>query len=96
MPVRFRALRREGMAVTADLRIALMSLVLTGCSGNLDSVMWDCQLEAQKGNAGKSAEAAEERGHAIESCMRAKGYRLDTGNSSCRQGTVNSTCYRKL
>lgn len=78
------------------VRFVLAVMVLAGCEGNLDSVMWDCQLEAQQGNAGKSAGAAEERGHAIESCMRAKGYRLDAAKPSCRQGSVNSTCYRKL
>ena len=78
------------------LRISLALLVLAGCQGNLDSVMWDCQLAVQKGNAGKSAEAAEERGHAIESCMRAKGYRLDAAKPSCRQGSANSACYRPM
>lgn len=78
------------------VRLVLALLVLAGCEGSLDSVMWDCQLEVQKGNAGKSADAAEERGHAIEACMRGRGYRLDAGKPSCRQGAVNSTCYRKL
>jgi hypothetical protein len=50
----------------------------------------------QKGNAGKSADAAEERGHAVEACMRARGYRLDSAKPTCRQGSVTSTCYRKL
>jgi hypothetical protein len=86
----------KGRAMSLAIRFALVLLILTGCEGNLDSVMWDCQLEVQKGNAGKSAEAAEERGHAIEACMRARGYRLDAGKPSCRQGAVNSTCYRKL
>jgi len=78
------------------VRIALALLVLAGCEGNLDSVMWDCQLEVQKGNAGKSADAAEERSHAIEACMRGRGYRLDAGEPSCRQGAVKSICYRKM
>jgi hypothetical protein len=90
MPMRIDAL----MPLTARIFLAL--LVLAGCGGNLDSEMWNCQLEAQKGNAGKSAEAAEERGHAVESCMRARGYRLDVAKASCRQGSLNSTCYRKL
>jgi hypothetical protein len=90
MPMRMDAL----MPLTA--RIVLALLVLTGCGGNLDSVMWDCQLEVQKGNAGKSEEAAEERGHAVESCMRTRGYRLDAAKAACRQGSLNSTCYRKL
>lgn len=82
------------MSLTA--RIVLALLVLAGCEGNLDAQMWDCQFEAQKGNAGKSVEAAEERGHAVESCMRARGYRLDGAKASCRQGSVTSACYRKL
>ncbi len=77
-------------------RMVLALLMLTGCEGNLDSVMWDCQLEVQKGNAGKSAEAAEERGHSVEACMRVRGYRLDGAKASCRQGSVTSTCYRKF
>lgn len=82
------------MSLTA--RIVLSLLVLAGCEGNLDAVMWDCQLEVQKGNAGKSQEAAEERGHAVESCMRARGYRLDGAKPPCQQGSVTSACYRKI
>ena len=87
---------RKNVLMPLTARMVLTLLVLTGCGGSLDSVMWDCQLEVQKGNAGKSVEAAEERGHAVESCMRARGYRLDAEKASCRQGSVNSTCYRKL
>lgn len=82
--------------MSLSARIVLALLVLAGCEGNLDAPMWDCQLEVQKGNAGKSVEAAEERGHAVESCMRAKGYRLDATKSSCRQGSAKSACYRPM
>lgn len=82
--------------MSQSARIVLVLLVLAGCDGNLDPVMWDCQFEVQKGNAGKSTDAAEERGHAIEACMRTRGYRLDSAKPSCRQGSVTSTCYRKL
>jgi hypothetical protein len=87
---------RKDALMPLTARIILALLVLAGCEGNLDSVMWDCQLEVQKGNAGKSANAAEERGHAVEACMRARGYRLDSAKPTCRQGSVTSTCYRKL
>ncbi len=71
----------------------LLILASTGCSKNLDSAMWECQLEAQKGNAGKSAEAAQERGRDITACMEARGYRLDTSKRSCQEGAVSSQCY---
>ncbi len=73
--------------------ILMLVLALTGCSKNLDSAMWECQLEAQKGNAGKSAEAAQERGRDITACMEARGYRLDTSKRSCQEGAVSSQCY---
>ena len=87
---------RKDAFMSQSARIVLVLLVLAGCEGNLDAVMWDCQLEVQKGNAGKSVEAAEERGHAVESCMCARGYRLDGAKPSCRQGSVTSACYRKI
>jgi hypothetical protein len=91
-----RNIEFKDMAMTQAVGITLSILILGGCQGSLDSVVWDCQLEVQKGNAGKSAEAVDERGRDIESCMRTKGYRLDVGNPSCRQGVVNSTCYRAI
>jgi len=75
--------------------IAPFILALAGCSGNLDAAMWECQLEVQKGNAGKSAEANAERGRAIEACMLERGYRLDSEKSSCQPGSVSSACYRR-
>ena len=66
---------------------------LAACSRTPDSVMWDCQLDAQKGNAGKSSEAASERSRDIEACMRGRGYRLDVANPNCRGGSTNASCY---
>lgn len=74
-------------------RALLGALILCGCSQNLDSAMWDCQLEVQKGNAGKSAEAAAERGREITACMGSRGYRLDVSKRSCQEGSVTSGCY---
>ena len=76
------------------VQVALSILALTACSRNLDSAMWECQLEVQKGNAGKSAAAAAERAHDIEACMEARGYPFDDANPSCEHGSVKSTCYR--
>jgi hypothetical protein len=76
------------------LGIVVPLLLLAGCGGNPDAQMWECQLEVQKGNAGKSADAAAERASAIESCMRGRGYHLDAGNPSCQSGSVTSACYR--
>jgi hypothetical protein len=73
--------------------ILLLALSLIGCSKSLDSAMWACQLDVQKGNAGKSAEAATERGREITACMEARGYRLDTAQRSCQEGAVTSGCY---
>lgn len=75
------------------VHIALSILALAACSRNLDSVMWECQLEVQKSNAGKSAEAAAERAHDIEACMEARGYPFDDANPSCEHGSVKLTCY---
>ena len=75
------------------MRIAMVLLVLAGCGETLDSAMWGCQLEVQKGNAGKSGEALAERARDIAACMESRGYRQDAGNRSCLSGTTNSTCY---
>jgi hypothetical protein len=86
--------REESVMNFADsTRIAVVVLALAGCGNNPDAVMWDCQLAAQKGNAGKSVEDAAERARDIDACLSARGYRLDTGNPACRYGTVTSTCY---
>lgn len=71
-------------------------MILAACGGSPDSVMWDCQLHVQKGNAGKSSEAAAERNRDIEACMRERGYRLDTGNPACRSGSTRAACYRAI
>ena len=56
--------------------------------------MWACQLEVQKGNAGRSTEAEVERRRDVEACMSSRGYRLVTGIPSCQQGSLDSSCYR--
>lgn len=73
---------------------AMLVLLLAGCGPNLDAAMWDCQLEVQRGNAGKSADAAAERARDIEACMEKRGYRLNGEDRACRHGTVDSSCYR--
>ncbi len=87
---------RDGATMTAAMRMAVLGIAITGCGQNLDSVVWDCQLAVQKENAGKSAAADDQRNHDIEACMRARGYRLDVGNPSCRTATTNSTCYQAM
>jgi hypothetical protein len=74
-------------------RIVLAVLVLAGCGRTQNADMWDCQLAAQKGNAGRSAADIAERARDIDACMVARGYRLDTGKPACQQGTVTATCY---
>jgi hypothetical protein len=76
------------------LFVGLPIFCLAGCGENLDAPMWECQFEVQKGNAGKSADAAAERARDIESCMRDRGYKLDVKNPSCQNGSVQSSCYR--
>lgn len=71
----------------------LMALFATGCGKNLDAAMWECQLDVQKGNAGKSAEASAERARDIEACMEARGYRRDVANRACESGSTHSACY---
>ena len=82
------------MTVGNIARIGVALLMLAGCGRQPDAAMWECQLEAQKGNAGKSAEAATERGWAIDACMEQRGYRLDFANRSCQQGSVQAGCYQ--
>jgi hypothetical protein len=77
------------------MRIAIALLMLVGCGENLDSVMWGCQLEIQKGNAGKSGEALTEKARDIERCMEGRGYQRDGRNRSCLSGTTNSACYQR-
>ena len=85
----------QRLNVSAALAFSF-ALAIAACSRTPDSVMWDCQLEAQKGNAGKSSEAAAERNRDIEACMRERGYRLDTGNPACRSGSTRAACYRAI
>lgn len=68
-------------------------LLLGGCGPSLDEAMWECELQAQKENAGRSAEAIDEKAHAIEVCMEQRGYRLDGGNRACLPGSQHATCY---
>ena len=75
-------------------KAVLVTILLAGCGENLDSVIWACQLEVQKGNAGKSAAAADERLRDIEACMQGRGYRLDVSKVACRNGSADSACYR--
>ncbi len=82
------------MRIERVVAALLAALTLAGCGAGQDAVMWDCQLEAQKANAGKSSEAAVERGEAIEACMRARGYVLDARDDACRRGSVKPGCYR--
>lgn len=69
--------------------------LLSACSANNDATMWDCQLEVQKGNAGRSAADAAERGRDISACMEKRGFLLDRGKRECQEGSVDSSCYRK-
>ena len=82
----------QRLNVSAALAFSF-ALAIAACSRTPDSVMWDCQLDAQKGNAGKSSEAASERSRDIEACMRGRGYRLDVANPNCRGGSTNASCY---
>ena len=78
-----------------DKRLLILSiLTINGCGQNLDATMWECQLEVQKGNAGKSMAAAEERARDIGTCMAERGYHLDVANRACQPGSVDSSCYR--
>jgi hypothetical protein len=70
-------------------------LMLVGCDSSLDSLLWECQLAAQKENAGRSTEAIADRAVAIDACMADKGYGRDTRDVDCRQGKLLSGCYRQ-
>ena len=74
-------------------RIVLAVLVLAACSRSPDADMWECQLDVQKGNAGRSQADIAERARDIDACMVARGYRLDTGKPACLQGKLASSCY---
>jgi hypothetical protein len=75
--------------------IPTMLVALAACAENPDPAMWQCQLEVQKANAGKSAEAAAERTRAIHACMEAAGYRLRRGQANCSEGRTDGSCYTK-
>jgi len=75
-------------------RIVLAVLILAACSRSPDADMWECQLDVQKGNAGRSLADIAERVRDIDACMAARGFRLDLGNPACQPGAVTSTCYR--
>lgn len=70
--------------------------MLSACSDNHDAAMWDCQLEVQKGNAGRSTDAAAERARDISACMEKRGFLVDLGRRDCQTGSVDSSCYRKV
>jgi hypothetical protein len=73
--------------------IVLAVLVLAGCGRTPDADMWECQLDVQKRNAGRSMADIAERGRDIDACMVTRGYRLDTGKPACLQGKLVSSCY---
>ena len=75
--------------------LALLFLIVPGCGKSFDVALWDCQLEVQKDNAGRSPEATAERVRDIDACMLDSGYERILGDSSCRLGAVSSACYRK-
>lgn len=74
--------------------LLLLAVATAACDRNPDADLWDCQLSVQKGNAGKDAAAAAERGRDIQACMDQRGFRLDNGKAGCEAGSVNSGCYR--
>ncbi|BAO29073.1 hypothetical protein [Sulfuritalea hydrogenivorans] len=75
------------------MRTIVALLILAGCGPSPDSVMWGCQLDVQKGNAGKSGEALAEKIRDIDACMEARGYRRDRDNRACQSGEAKSSCY---
>lgn len=83
------------MTMPALLRYSLLALLVCGCAPNLDAQMWDCQLEVQKGNAGKSPEAAVERARDIAACMDRRGYQIDVTKNDCIDGSVDASCYKR-
>jgi hypothetical protein len=68
-------------------------LPLGGCGPTLDEMMWECELQVQRENAGRSAEAIAKKAHAIEVCMGQRGYRLYGGNCACQSGSQHASCY---
>ena len=76
------------------IRRVIALLILAGCGQNVDADMWDCQLQAQKDNAGQSAEAIVARSRDIRPCMDARGYQLDVKNLACAQHPTKPSCYR--
>ncbi len=81
------------MNFDGSARIVLAVLVLVACSRSPDADMWECQLDVQKGNAGRSLADVSERARDIDACMAARGFRLDLVNTACQPGAVISTCY---
>lgn len=75
--------------------IVVVALLANACELNLDSTMWECQLVVQKDNAGRSEADVAQRNQDIETCMSDSGYRLDSGNPSCKPGALVSNCYRR-
>lgn len=75
------------------VHILLGAVLIVGCTREINADLWDCQFAVQKENAGKDAAAAAERARGIEACMNERGYRLDTANRACLNGSVNSGCY---
>lgn len=70
-----------------------LTLLLSACRPSPDEDLWECALQAQKENAGRSPEAMAEKAIRIESCMSQRGFRLDAGRRDCQAGAVSATCY---
>lgn len=75
---------------------AIGALSLAACNSGGDAAMWQCQLEVQKGNAGRSAEANAERARDIDACMTSAGYRLEADRSGCSPGVTKAACYLRV
>ncbi|HEX8986891.1 MAG TPA: hypothetical protein VF816_02940 [Rhodocyclaceae bacterium] len=73
----------------------LAAATLAACTKNPDADLWSCQLDVQKGNAGKDAAAQAERLRDIVACMEDRGYRLDSARPACLNGSVDPACYRE-
>jgi hypothetical protein len=80
------------MSITA--RLLVMATLLAGCSPGPEESLWSCQLEVQKGNAGRDEQAKAERDHDITACMDNRGFHLDVAKPACQTGSVDHTCYR--
>jgi len=95
LAIRSRNLTKEhALNAHSAYQFIMMLLILAGCGQDVDANMWDCQLQAQKDNAGKSAEAIVERNRYIRICMEARGYQLDVKNLACEQEPTKPGCYR--